>query len=537
MLKKLSIDNYALIDHLETEFPGDLVIITGETGAGKSILLGALSLLLGSKADAGVLKDKSRNCIVEAEFISPEGAETIIRRVLAPSGRSRAFIDDCPVTLDQLQATSSHLVDIHSQNQHLLLADRAFQMSVLDGYASLSAEIASYSVKYDAYQKHCRKLSEFEKSLAESGKEREFLEFQYDKLSKANLREGELQELEAEQQQLSNVELIKENLSQAEAIFAGDGENPLTSRLKEICSSLDKIRQFVPRAEELSQRVQSAAVELKDIRSEVESISENTSFNPSRLQEVDDRLSLLYDLMRRLDSSSVEELIAQRDRIAAMLGVGVDNEEELRRLKAENRKLHDECAAAAEAIHNKRASEAPQLSEKLQNLVRGLEMPLASFEVRVEEKESFGPDGKDDILFFFNANGAEPRELSKCASGGELSRIMLCIKSFICHYTGMPTMIFDEIDTGISGSIADKMGRMIVDMGSSMQVMAITHLPQVASKGSAHFLVYKDGGQTLSTHIRKIEGEERVNEVARMLSGAGITEESKANARVLLNEK
>ena len=536
MLKRLTIDNYALIDHLETEFPGDLVIITGETGAGKSILLGAISLLLGGKADAGILKDKSRNCVVEAEF-ETSGRETIIRRVLAPSGRSRAFVDDEPVTLDSLQQLSLGLVDIHSQNQHLLLSDRGFQMSVLDGYASLEEGKALYSAKYEEYQRHSRRLSEFQKQLAESDKEREFLEFQYDKLSKANLRAGELEELEAEQQQLSNVELIKENLSQAEALFEGAGDGPMTSRLKEIESSLERVRQFVPDAQQLAQRIESARVELKDIESEVSSLSEKTSFNPERLQEVDDRLALLYDLMRRSGVDDIQALIAERDRIAAVLGVGVDKELELATLQAENQKLHDQCAEAAERIHVVRLQKAPGLSQELQTLVRSLEMPLAQFEVRVEEKDTFGPDGKDDVLFFFNANGQQPKELSKCASGGELSRIMLCIKSFICHYTGMPTMIFDEIDTGISGSIADKMGRMIVEMGSSMQVMAITHLPQVASKGSAHFLVYKDGEGTLSTHIRKIEGEERVSEIARMLSGAGITEESKANARVLLSEK
>lgn len=536
MLARLTIENYALIDHLEIEFPGDLVIITGETGAGKSILLGALSLLFGGKADAGVIKDNTRNCVVEAEFRGPEGKETIVRRVLSPSGRSRSFVDDEPVTMDELGNATSGLVDIHSQHQHLLLADRKFQISVLDSYAGILDEVERYSHNYESLVSARRNLEAMKARLSASEKEREYLEFQYSKLEEAKLRDGELQELEIEQIQLANSELIKENLSVVSNAIEGDETNILSS-LKEAENALFRIREFVPAAEELASRVESARIELKDVAQEADRTAGSVVCDPSHLEEVENRIGLICDLMRRHGVSSVAELIALRDEIASKLGIGVDAELEKSKLEKEVARLEDECRKEADEIHNKRIAKAPQLSELLQESVRNLEMPLAKFEVRVSKKDSFGIDGCDDILFYFNANGAELRELSKCASGGELSRIMLCLKALMCRYKGMPTVIFDEIDTGVSGSIADKMGRIIVGMGSNMQVVAITHLPQVASKGSAHFLVYKEGNPVPATKIRHIEGEEREREIARMLSGSSVTNEALANARVLLNEK
>lgn len=533
MIKRLTIENYILINHLDTQFPGDLVIITGETGAGKSILLGALSLLLGAKADASVVKDSSRNCVVEAEF-ETAAEPMIIRRVVSAQGRSRAFVNDEPVTLDALKEMSSNLLDIHSQNQHLLLADRRFQLSVIDGYASLGQETKNYSTLYQQYAASCRELETLESGIARSERDREYLEFQYGKLCAANLVEGELPELEAQQKQLANSEQIRESLEKAVSLF-DDGRQPLDSVLKEAESSLSKVAEYVPGLKEICDRISSARIELKDIYEDIEGRRESAASSPQRLEDVESRLALLYDLMRLHGVSSVEELAALRDSIAGKLGGCREDKEKLEELRRSCAELKSRCTLAADALHTKRAAAAGKLSGILQTQIRELEMPRAVFSIKVVKKDSFGPDGASDIIFLFNANGGEMQNLSKCASGGELSRIMLCIKSLVSRFAGMPTVIFDEIDTGVSGSIADRMGRMIVEMGSHQQVFAITHLPQVASKGSAHYLVYKEiGPQGPQSHIKILEGEERTREIARMLSGSTVTPQALANAEVLL---
>lgn len=533
MLKRLTIDNYALIDHLEITFPGDLVIITGETGAGKSILLGALSLLLGGKADGSVVKDAGRNCIVEAEF-EDEGRELFVRRILSSSGRSRSFVDDEPVALETLRSVASLLVDIHSQNQQLQLSERDFCLSVVDAYSSVGEQVKEYMKLYDSLCSSEKQLVDKQEEAASLEKEREYLEFQYEKLNQAALEQGELEKLEIEQAQLANSESIKESLSSASSIFDGN-DTALESRLKEIETSLARAARYVPEATELSQRVASSRIELKDVAQEVERLCEKVVYSPERLEEVDRRIALLYDLMRKHNVSSVDELIVLRDEMATRLGIGADVQTEIESLKKRCEELRTRCEAAAESIHDIRQKMAGPLAGEIQDLVRSLEMPMARFEVKLQKKASLGRDGEDDVTFLFDANNGRLKELSKCASGGEMSRIMLCIKHLMSKHTGMPTMIFDEIDTGVSGSIADKMGRMIVSMGSSMQVLAITHLPQVASKGSAHYLVYKTG-DPVQTNIRQIEGEDRVREIARMLSGSSLSQEALANARVLLNE-
>lgn len=533
MIKRLTIENYILINHLDTQFPGDLVIITGETGAGKSILLGALSLLLGAKADASVVKDSSRNCVVEAEF-ETAAEPMIIRRVVSAQGRSRAFVNDEPVTLDALKEMSSNLLDIHSQNQHLLLADRRFQLSVIDGYASLGQETKNYTTLYQQYAASCRELETLESGIARSERDREYLEFQYGKLCAANLVEGELPELEAQQKQLANSEQIRESLEKAVSLF-DDGRQPLDSVLKEAESSLSRVAEYVPGLKEICDRISSARIELKDIYEDIEGRRESAASSPQRLEDVESRLALLYDLMRLHGVSSVEELAALRDSIAGKLGGCREDKEKLEELRRSCAELKSRCTMAADALHTKRAVAAGKLSGILQTQIRELEMPRAVFSIKVVKKDSFGPDGASDIIFLFNANGGEMQNLSKCASGGELSRIMLCIKSLVSRFAGMPTVIFDEIDTGVSGSIADRMGRMIVEMGSHQQVFAITHLPQVASKGSAHYLVYKEiGPQGPQSHIKILEGEERTREIARMLSGSTVTPQALANAEVLL---
>jgi len=533
MLKRLLIENYALIDHLDISFPGELVIITGETGAGKSILLGALSLVLGGRTDISVVKDPSRNCVVEAVF-EHGGQERIFRRVISTQGRSRSFIDDEPVPMDQLRATSSTLVDIHSQHQQLLLAERSFQQNVLDSYAGISGAVAAHARNYQAMLDAAKALDTLDAEIAAAERERDYLEFQYRQLDEASPREGELEELEDEQRRLAHSESVKEQLSRVEQLFEGE-DSSLESRLKEITSSLEKVATYYPEFEALRLRVDSARIELKDIRQESVSLGEKVSFSPQRLEEVDNRLATLYTLLRKFSVTSVSGLLALRDEISARLGAGMDRQLAREGLSRKLESLRTSCLDSAEAIHSARVKAAPGLAALLQDQVRSLEMPHARFDVEVTRREALTADGFDDIGFLFDANERGLKPLSKCASGGELSRIMLCIKSLLAEYQGMPTLIFDEIDAGVSGSVAEKMGRLIARMGTRMQVIAITHLPQVASKGSAHFLVYKEPGpEGMRSGIRQVDGEERLREIARMLSGENITPEALANAGVLL---
>ena len=538
MLKRLYINNYALIDSLDIDFPENLVIITGETGAGKSILLGALSLLLGGRADVAHLGNKERNCVVEAEF-SSNGDEYIVRRVLSPQGRSRAFINDDPVTLDELKELTSTLVDIHSQHQQQLLSDRRFHLSVIDAFAGNADLLKSFSEHYSTYQNLKKKIEELDARIEKSRKNRDYIEFQFNQLSEARLVPGELEELESEQSRLANSELIREQMARIDEIFESE-EQSLPSQLRQLESALDRASAFVPELNALKDRVESARIELKDINYEISSIGEGISSDPVRLETVESRIALIYDLMRKHSADSVDELVSIRDAFSAELEEGVDFDNERSRLASDLDGVISLCDAEASALHEARLKAAPEISARIEASVRSLEMPHAAFRTVISDKAKWGCDGRDDVVFFFSANGEERlQELSKCASGGEMSRIMLCIKDLMSQYAGMPTIIFDEIDTGVSGSIAHKMGEMIVDMGRNMQVIAITHLPQVASKGGAHYIVEKNYGEDgrARSGIRPIEGEERVGEIARMLSGSSLTPEALANARVLLNEK
>lgn len=535
MLQRLLIENYALIDHLDIAFPGGLVIITGETGAGKSILLGALSLVLGGRSDLSVLKDTTRNCVVEAVF-EEEGQERIFRRVITPQGRSRGFIDDEPASVEQLRAAAGSLVDIHSQHQQLLLAERAFQRTVLDSYAGIRDAVAAYGRRYQEWRDAERTLQALEERIAASERDREYLEFQLGQLDAAALRDGELEELEEEQRRLAHSESVKEQLSRIEQLFE-DETGSLESRLKEAASSLERIASWFPEFDALRTRLESARIELKDIRSEVSSRGEQIQYDPQRLEEVEARMAQLHGLLRKFDVPAVADLIALRDDFSARLCATLDEKLERKQLRDRVERLGQECRDKAAALHTARQQAAPGLAALLQEQVRSLEMPRARFDVQVEERKELDADGADDIRFFFDANERGLQPLSKCASGGELSRIMLCIKALLAEYQGMPTLIFDEIDSGVSGSVAEKMGRLIADMGKRMQVVAITHLPQVASKGAAHLLVYKEPAASgMRTGIRYVEGEGRVREIARMLSGEAITAEALANASVLLQE-
>lgn len=534
MLKSLSIENYALIEKLDISFPEGLVIITGETGAGKSILLGAISLLLGGKSETSVLHDDKKNCVVEGVFDSG-GKEIILRRVISPGGRSRSFIDDEPATNSDLAQISNTLIDIHAQHKHLLLAEREYQMRVLDGYCKDSELLRTYQASFNKVASLKTQISELEKSLAAAAAEREFVEFQLNKLNEAAIQSGELQELEAEQVTLANAEQIK--AAAVEALqYLQDGEGAVLQQLKGVEAVLEKNSGVAPQFGGFVERLESCRVECKDIAGEIENFNEHIDVSPSRLQQVEERMELIYSLLKRHNVSTVEELEQIRVGLAQKLEVAVTGSEHKDELCKELDKEQVALSDLASRLSALRKEKAVSLAATIQKEIRSLEMPRAEFKVTVTPREAgLSLSGADEISFMFSANGDKLVEIQKVASGGELSRLMLCIKKIMASYSGMPTMIFDEIDVGVSGSIADKMGSLIGEMGKKMQIFAITHLPQVASKGGSHLLVYKEftDGHA-STGIKFIKGRERVMEIARLLSGELTTKEAIANAEVLL---
>ncbi len=536
MLKRLTIQNYALIENLDIEFPQGLVIITGETGAGKSIMLGALSLLLGGKGDVSALKDSQKNCVVEGEF-ECEGEEIILRRVISPAGRTRNFINDEPATLAALTQISSSIVDIHAQHQHLLLTDASYQMKVLDYFAGTGDLLNMYKEAYTSLQQTVAQLEKLQVEIARKEGDREYRQFQFDKLQEAKLKVGELEELEVELKQLSNAELIKESICGAVELLNPMGIS-IVQNLKDSVHLLQKCSNFVPGLQELANRLESCRIECKDIEDELEGLADKVVVSPQRLEQVEERLSQIYSLLKKHSAENVEQLLQLQQELEKELLGQEQDQWEVKELEQKIEQLTQQRNTLAQELSQKRKESVASLSATLQDMIRDLQMPYAVFEVAVQENEKYTLQGKDNIEFLFSANGGNRLGLlHKSASGGELSRIMLCLKSLMAQYTGMPTMIFDEIDTGVSGSIADKMGALIGKMGERMQIFAITHLPQIASKKGTHLLVYKefDADNNATTRIRTLGKEERVNEVARMLSGSELTKAAIENARELLN--
>lgn len=548
MLRSLHIENYVLIDSLDINLPEGLGIITGQTGAGKSILLGALSLLLGAKGDAAQISSGAQNCIVEGEFSAPEtirpvleeadveweDGNLLIRRVLNASGRSRSFINDSPVSVQVLQEIASSLVDIHSQHQSLRLADKRFQMDVLDHYAGCAGDVEQCRRLWNVILSETKDLEALHERLSRLQADKEYNTARFKQLDDARLRDGELEELEAEQKQLANAESIKENFAAVSALMEPEEGMSIEASLKEAERLLGKLSQLVPGAGELAERLHSSRIELADIAQTVTEMDSRVNLSQERLEQVEDRMSLLYGLMQKHGCASVAELIAARERYGEALFDSTALEEKAAALEkslSETRKAH---LALCARIHSAREKAAPGLAEGIQKSLRFLELDRAVFEVVIQDAEP-SANGADSVTFRFSATGAAPADVAKCASGGEISRIMLSLKALMAKYTGMPTMIFDEIDTGVSGSAADKMGQMICKMGESMQVLAITHLPQVAAKGKAHFVVEKSatGDDAVST-MRRLSDEERIKEIARLLSGERITPEAIANAKTLL---
>lgn len=550
MITSLSIENFALIEKLSVHFPGGFSTITGETGAGKSILLGALGLVLGKRADLSSLKNKEEKCVIEAQFniknyhLQPFFTEndldyedaTIIRREILPSGKSRAFVNDTPVNLQQLQDLSDYLIDIHSQNQTRELSDDRMQFQIIDSIGGNADLISQYAQQLKAYKSAKSALNTKRETLQLALKEQDYNTFLLEELLSANLKTEEQQTLEAQFETLNNVEAIQENVQKSSALL-GDEQFGVLDRLKEIRQAMQKNAGFSGDFEPLYERVSSLVIEADDIEKELQLLSEKLLFNPEEHERIGQKLQLIYNLQKKHGVDSIAGLIEiQNDLDGKVISVGT-LESEIEKLEKTISESETTLDAVALNIHGKRAAAIPQLSEKLTAILSQLGMPNARFNITLKPSEAYLQNGKDELEFLFSANkGADFGLLKKVASGGEMSRIMLAVKAILSQYSKLPSIIFDEIDTGVSGEIAHKMAEIMNEMSHNMQVMAITHLPQIAAKGQAQFKVYKftKDNQTVS-ELKLLNPEQRITEIAQMLSGAAISESALNHAKALLN--
>lgn len=553
MLKSLFIQNFVLIDSLDIHFDKGFSVITGETGAGKSIILGALSLVLGQRADGKSIKNGADKCIIEAVFditnyqlepfflendLEYDRESCILRRELFASGKSRAFVNDSPVSLAIVKELGARLIDIHSQHQNLLLGDNRFQLKVIDVMAENEILLILYRKEYMRYQSLRKELKELKEKAVQTKQEEDYVQFQLEQLDDARLTEGEQEELEQEQETLSHAEEIKGALYKITSLLDSDEQGGL-QLIKEALSTADALESFYPKAGEIAERLRTAYIDLNDLASETDVLKEDVEFNPERLEWVDDRLNTLYSLQQKHHVSTVEELIAIRDKYATQLQEIGSFEEQIAEMEQQVETSRRELLQQAAVLSGQRKVAAEAMAEQLVKMILPLGMPNTRFRVDVLPKEEPGPDGMDDIRFMFSANKQAPLQpVAQTASGGEISRLMLCIKAMIAGFTALPAIIFDEVDTGVSGDIADKMADIMQDLGGKMQVITITHLPQIAAKGRAHYFVYKeDTDDRTVTRIKPLAKDERVKEIARMLSGASLTQASMANARDLLKNK
>ncbi|CAM3488625.1 DNA repair protein RecN [Zobellia roscoffensis] len=550
MLVHLSIKNYALIDSLNVAFTNGFTCITGETGAGKSILLGGLSLVLGKRADLSSLRDKDKKCVIEAEFqidkynlksfFKEEDLDyeerTIIRREIQPSGKSRAFVNDSPVRLDVLTKLGSSLIDVHSQHQTLQLTDNDFQLKVIDALADNKKMLEEYVSKLRLYKttsKELGKLVEFQK---EANKEHDYNTFLLEELQAAPLKLGLQEELEEQYEQLNNVENILELISSGHQLL-NDEQVGIVSLLTELKQVANKLSSFGSQYADLNQRVQSVFIEVDDIASELQNYQEETEANPELLEETNTKLQQLYDLQKKHSVQGVSELLQIREELAEKVSVTENLEADIEKKEQELAAQKLMVQKAADELTAKRKKVISELKKQLEDSLKALGMPSATFKIELFKADDFKTNGADGLIFLFSANkGGDYGELKKVASGGELSRIMLTIKSILAKYENLPTIMFDEIDTGVSGEISGKMGDIMQTMSKSMQVFSITHLPQVASKGDHHFKVYKlEEGAVTKTNMKQLSSEERVVELAEMLGGKELSESAMAHARQLLN--
>ncbi len=550
MLTQLTIHNYALINSLSIDFSSGLSIITGETGAGKSILLGALGLVLGNRADSSTLKDTSRKCIVEAKIAVSNynlqdffeevdldyEPETILRREILPSGKSRAFVNDTPVTLSVLNELKSKLIDVHSQHQTMKLSDTNFQFSILDVLAKNQSRLASYKRGLYKLNSLKRELEILENKQKEANQQYDYNLHLYNELAEANLKEEEQETLEERLEKLNNIENIQLNISEAIQTSVADNVG-LQSLLNTVVSNLSNISSFSKEYSDLHQRLLSNKIELDDIVNELENASENIDSNPNELEELNDRLQLIYNLQKKHYVQTTLELLEIKSALEEKVGSVENGEFTLTKKQEEINIVSEKLNEIAEKISNARQIEIPNLQKELQLLLTTLGMENARFSINIKKVENFFTNGKDQLQFLFSANkGGSFGELKKVASGGELSRIMLSIKKVLSVNTQLPTIIFDEIDTGVSGEISNKIATIMQEMSNSMQVITITHLPQIAAKGNKHYKVFKEeiNGVT-TTNLKQLNADERIVEIAEMLSGKDISDSALTHAKELLN--
>lgn len=550
MITSLSIKNYALIEKLTIDFSKGFSIITGETGAGKSIILGALGLVLGKRADLTSLKNKEEKCVIEAQFeISKYNLkeffeandldyedETIIRREILPSGKSRAFINDSPVNLQELQDLSLFLIDIHSQQQTQELSDEGVQFKIIDAIANNFETISSYQKLLKTYKSDKSKLNALLKKQSDSGKEQEYNTFLLNELVSAKLKSGEQEELEADFEKLNNVEIIKESIDKS-LVIANEEQFGVFHNLNEIKTSLQKIALFSPEYQSLFERITSIAIEFDDISRELQNASEKLLNDPEKLELTNQKLQLIYNLQKKHQVITVDELIEiQANLENSVLELG-NIEEEIVLLSQSIEQKTQELDALAATIHQNRKNAIPVLTNQLISILETLGMLNVRFKIELLPSETYFQNGKDELQFLFSANkGTDFGLLKKVASGGEMSRIMLAVKAILAQYSKLPTLIFDEIDTGVSGEIAIRMGEIMKGMSNNMQIFAITHLPQIAAKGDSHFKVFKSTvDDDTQSELKLLSQEERILEIAQMLSGANISDSALNHAKELLN--
>ena len=549
MLLKLFVQNYALIKELDVELENGLTIITGETGAGKSILLGALSLILGNRADSSVLLDKNEKCIVEGtfrieeydlnEFFSANELDyepvTTMRREINPAGKSRAFINDTPVTVNQMKDLGDRLIDIHSQHQTLMLNDNSFQLNVIDSFAGTSKLKSQYKVAYSSWLKLRKEYNGLKEKADKNKADLEYYQYQINQLDEAKLTQGEQEQLEAEQELLGHAEEIKLALTGSSALFSQDGQSIL-SMLREAKMNIAKIKSFLPDGDTLMERIESSLIELDDLAAEIEKLSSSIEADPHRLNIINDRLDTIYSLIQKHRVNNLNELIVRKEDIENMVNSIESGDERLIKLEKLLEKEVIGLKVLSQEISDMRKNVLPDIELKITDILKQLGMPNARFRISLTQATEFAANGIDHADFLFSANKQVPPEnLSKIASGGELSRVMLSLKSLLTKNNNLPTIIFDEIDSGVSGEVADKVGQILSGMGKYMQVVNITHLPQVASRGTKHYHVYKDDTKDSTiTRVKLLSPEERILEVARLLSGSEVTETALKNARELL---
>lgn len=554
MLRHLFIQNYALIDTLDIELEEGFSVITGETGAGKSILLGAIGLLLGQRADSKAIRTDAQRCVIEATFdlsnyqleslfedidVDYDGTECVIRRELTAAGKSRAFVNDTPVGLTQLRQLGDCLIDIHSQHQNLLLANEDFQLNILDILAENQKELAEYVESYKEFKRIEKQLEETKKEAEKQQSEQDYLSFQLTQLEEANLQEGEDEELEEELQTLEHAEEIKTALYQANDLLQNESHSIL-QMLRTAGHALDGISHMLSSASELAERIESCRIELKDVAEELEGEAENIEYNPNRQAFVEERLSTIYDLERKHHVETLSELISIRNELTEKLNHIANSEEEILQLETTLKNIKEKVLSKADKLSRKRAKAALQMEKQMCNTLIPLGMPNIQFKVEIVKRNDPDASGMDQVTFLFCANkNMALQPISHVASGGEIARVMLSLKALVSGAINMPTIIFDEIDTGVSGQIAERMALIMKEMGENngRQVISITHLPQIAAMGSHHYRVYKeDNESTTNSHIVRLNDAERVEEIAHMLSGSNLTEAAINNARTLLNK-